>query len=69
MNVPVGKEEADTVLPGSSPSGGTATVRGCSVESWTVRLVSGLVPVFLIVIANAAFPFVSLTRFADWMLI
>jgi hypothetical protein len=65
MKPPVVREDADTVLPGCNPPAGTVTVRGCWFESWAVKLVIGLVPVFLMVIEKAMFPSLSLTRFAD----
>ena len=63
----MGEEEADVDLPDPNPPAGTARGRGCSVENWTVKLVSGLVPVFLMVIEKATFPSVSFTRFTDWI--
>jgi hypothetical protein len=63
----VGEEEADVDLPDPNPPAGTDRGRGCSVGSWTVKLVSGLVPVFLMVIVKATFPPVSFTRFTDWI--
>lgn len=61
----MGKEEVDVDFPGSNPPEGRATVNGCSVESWTINVVSGFVPAFLMVTEKATFPFVSLARFAD----
>ena len=55
----------DMDFPGSNPLVGIDISRVCSVESWTVRLLIELVPVFLMVIEKAALPFVSLIRFAD----
>ena len=63
----MGEEEADVDLPDPNPPAGTARARGCSVENWTVKLVSGLEPVFLMVIVKATFPSVSFTRFTGWM--